>query len=324
MKRSSVVLTTRVKCYSFRISFKAFIIFENKRYTDWPSLKKDLSEGIRVSKSTSALQNELMNLTQNSDKSAKDFADIIKEKLKELSDIIATQYDQDNVRDSFKIEHEKIAIRAFREGLRSPLKERIINFEAKSLDELTRKAIEEEPFVQVLKASTETSDNIESRKRTNFENKNENGKYWDRRNFSFNDRNFFDRNQNQQNPFFKRNWRNRFDGNDRRNNYEFYNGNRRPFTRNGPQPRQNNGIQNTDIQGPNNSYNRFSNRDSEMKTCLRCNKKGHLSDTCYVRLNKTDAQMENDERNMLAKLKQVSFLETPKNWQPPMNTRKVE
>lgn len=104
-----------------------------------------------MSKSTSALQNELMNLTQEYDKSAKDFADIIKEKLKELSDIIITHYDDDNVRKSFKIEHEKIAIRAFREGLRSPLKERIINFEAKTLDDLTRKAIEEEPFVKVLK-----------------------------------------------------------------------------------------------------------------------------------------------------------------------------
>lgn len=105
----------------YKLGGKAFTIYESKIYNDWATLKKDLLEGIKISKSPSALQNELMNMYQMQNKSAKEFADIIKSKLKELSDIISAQYDNDDVRQSFKIEHEKIAIRAFREGLRSPL-----------------------------------------------------------------------------------------------------------------------------------------------------------------------------------------------------------
>lgn len=92
----------------FKLGGKAFIIFESKKYTTWPALKKDLLEGIKVNKSTSALQNELMALVQEPHKSAKEFADMIKEKLKELSDILVTQYSVDEVIKSFKQEYSNV------------------------------------------------------------------------------------------------------------------------------------------------------------------------------------------------------------------------
>lgn len=140
----------------FKLGGKAFLIYESKTYNLWADLKADLLKGIKVSKSSSALQNELMNFRQPYDKSAKEFADSIKAKLKELSDVTKADYNVPEVLKSFQSEHEKIAIRTFREGLRSPLKERIINFEASKLDDLVKKAMEEEPFVKVFKPSTET------------------------------------------------------------------------------------------------------------------------------------------------------------------------
>lgn len=101
----------------FKLGKKSFLIYESKTYVTWNALKKDLLEGIKVHKSASALQNELLNLTQGPNNSAKEFADLIKEKVKELSGILSTQYDDNDVITSFKNEHEKIAMRTFREGL---------------------------------------------------------------------------------------------------------------------------------------------------------------------------------------------------------------
>lgn len=109
----------------FKLSGKAFLIFENKTYADWPTLKSDLLLGLKISKSASALQSESVNLKQTTTQSAKEFSDVIKEKLKELYDHIKTLYDNDEVIKSFKIEYDKIAVRAFKEGLRPSLKHRI-------------------------------------------------------------------------------------------------------------------------------------------------------------------------------------------------------
>lgn len=85
--------------------------------------------------------------------------------------------------------------------------------------------------------------------------------------FFVNDRRVFNENPNKD-YFYNRNWRGRFDRNDRRNNYEFYNRNGGQFGRNNFQPKQ--GFVNTESQRPNNFYNKFENKYSEMKTCLRC------------------------------------------------------
>lgn len=46
----------------FKLAGKAFLIFESKDYRDWPSLKTDLLEGIKVGKSVSAIQNEIVTM----------------------------------------------------------------------------------------------------------------------------------------------------------------------------------------------------------------------------------------------------------------------
>jgi len=65
-----------------------------------------------------------MNLRQEQNMSAKEFADKIKEKLIDLSDNIQTNYDQQEFIESFKSEHEKIAIRTYKENILPPLKNR--------------------------------------------------------------------------------------------------------------------------------------------------------------------------------------------------------
>lgn len=87
-------------------------------------------------------------------------------------------------------------MRAFREGLRSPLKERVINFDARAIEDLVKKAIEEEPYVQVLKSSIDGSNKAFNA--NNFtRNKNNSDINWN--NFS----------QNRNNTSFsRRDWRN--------------------------------------------------------------------------------------------------------------------
>lgn len=285
----------------FKLGGKAFIIFESKRYATWAALKKDLLEGIKVNKSASALQNELMTLVQGPDKSAKEFADLLKEKLKELSDILLTQYDNNDVIASFKLEHEKIAIRTFREGLRSPLKHRIINFEARTLDELVRKAVEEEPFVKVLKPSTEPELNTR-REVEDFNNFNGN---WYRKKIDYDNKRNFNY-YNQSNAFSKRDWRNDSNMQHRIG----YINNRMVDSRNW----------NRNQNGRNfSSGQRFHNdqrNNEEIKVCLRCHKRGHLSDKCYVKLGNDDENQPNAQQDMNAQMKRVSFLETPRFREP--------
>lgn len=207
----------------FKLGGKAFTIFESKVFVDWATLKAALQEGIKVSKSTSALQSELMHFRQSSTQSCKEFADELKEKLRELNEILNLQYESEEVLSSFRQEHEKIAIRSFREGLLPPLKYRIMNVETKSLDDLVKKAVEEEPFVRVSKPSTlssSTQSNINeirnsvARRLFSDDNQNQNSRnrtdmVWKRRDrwnrFQNNTRTPYSRYTNENNHFFDRN-----------------------------------------------------------------------------------------------------------------------
>lgn len=285
----------------FKLSGKAFMIYESKTYNEWVVLRKDLLEGIKVSKSASALQNELMNLSQGPDKSAKEFADLIREKLKELSDILKTQYQNVEVIKSFQAEHEKIAIRAFREGLRSPLKYRIMNCDTKTLDEIVKRAVEEEPFVKVLRPSTFVDE--EGNHNEGFVKNPQNKKH------------FFDNRQNRQvqtKDFQTKAWLERD---------HYRNVPRNPFFRSVMNQNNNFGDGNPNHRRDFPNERKFRNdvdnngRDvkPETKICLRCNKQGHTSDHCYVRLNNWNNRPTNDERDVFHKMKHVSFLEAPKS-----------
>lgn len=228
-----------------------------------------------------------------------------------MSYIIIASYADDIVRTSFKIKHEKIPIRAFREGLKSPLKERIINFEAKTLEELTKKAIEEEPFVNVLKPSTVTTDDGDNTNETSF---------WERKNHRFNNGRFNNSNYNQTNSFARRNWRDYSDENNQNRNFNFQQRNGNPFQRNGFHDMRS--MNTMDVRSGN--FNKFDNKNTEVKICLRCNKRGHNSDTCYVRLVNNNNGFKADDANVVDKMKQVSFLDAPKNWQPMAGNHRNE
>lgn len=152
----------------FKLRDNAMTIYESKAYNDWGTFRKDLLDGIKVSKSNDALLTELMSMTQGTDMSAKEFSDTIREKLKELNDLVIAQNANADVRTTLKNNFEKTAIRAFKEGLKPPLKYRVINFEALTLDSITKKAVEELPFVKVVKSSMSdkeiTTDNTRKEK----------------------------------------------------------------------------------------------------------------------------------------------------------------
>lgn len=194
--------------------------------------------------------------------------------MKDIHDIVVTLYDNAEVVRSFKIEHEKIAIRAFKEGLRPPLKHRIVNFEAKSLDELTKKAVEEEPFIT-------QSYSLESSQKDLYGNLNRSQTF----------RNW---NQPRKEDRFKRFTQNRQPWrNDRSENrfFDAYNS-RRPNR--------------FEVRTPQHDFD----KQIAFKHCLRCNRNGHNSDTCYANLNK------HNDNELPRQPPQVSFLEIPQRKEP--------
>lgn len=274
----------------FKLSGKAFLIFESRKYETWALLKTALQEGLKISKSASALQNELINLKQQPDQSAKEFSDAIKEKLKELNDIIQTQYNNDDVITSFKSEYDKIAVRSFKEGLRPPLKHRIVNCELKTLDELIKKAVEEEPYVAVLKSSIGNNDLSDPPSIPNVNHANT------------------DFRQGRQTRFTERssnNWNQSYRG--YRPPTPFAYGNSRLT-----QARYRNG--NYDVQRPFPDHNIPHN--TEARFCIRCKRHGHTSDNCYARLDNNERVNRSRNDDMTIKPKGVSFLEIPQIKRP--------
>lgn len=251
----------------FKLSGKAFTIFESRKYDDWPTLKKDLSEGIKITKSTSALQSELLTMKQQENQSCKDFADEIKEKLREMHELLINNFQHPEVISSFKSEHEKLAVRTFREGLKPPLKYRIVSCDAKSLDEIIRKALEEEPFVRVQKLSTEisgpsetTSNNFRQAEKTTFFKP--------------------QRGRNSQNSFFlnqNSNWSHR-PSNFGSNNFRSHLSSNNSFDRNNTKNFSNS----NNFESSNRS---FHNNGKNKLICLRCGRRGHSVDTCYAKLS---------------------------------------
>lgn len=119
---------------------KAFTIFESKKYDELAPLKKDLPEGIKV---TSALQNELMHLSQGDHQSCKESADNLHEKLRDICEILRNSFQNEEIISSFKIESAMQEERIKEWGPKAISKYRILNYGAESVDELVKKVVEE-------------------------------------------------------------------------------------------------------------------------------------------------------------------------------------
>lgn len=274
------------------------------------------------------MQNELLSLKQTTEQNATDFAETIRSKLKKLTDKISELYeDNEDVKHSFYTEHEKMAVRAFKEGLIPPLKYRVLNSNETSFEKLRHFALEEEPFTK--KSSVNTSANTQNSQnqpnpQSNFRNKNQTNEMQETNSQNkFIPRSFNNQNQqfqnlykpNQNNPFNQqpRQFSNNFNSETRQfsNNFNqqprqfpnnFNQQPRRSYNNNNQQPRQfpssfnqpnrqfhNNNFQNN--QRPNFQYttnNEHSNAIRNTIECSRCGKKGHSQETCYVKLEKID------------------------------------
>lgn len=89
-----------------------------------------------------------MSIRQKSSQTVTEFAETIRQKLKQLTDKVKDLYEAPSVQRSFLIEHEKMAVRAFKEGLAPPLRYRIITSNETTFDKIRQLALEEEPFIQ--------------------------------------------------------------------------------------------------------------------------------------------------------------------------------
>lgn len=299
----------------YKLTGRAFIIYEAKPLTDWKSLKADLSNGIGDKKSIATLQNELLALKQTSQENATDFAEIIRNKLKKLTDKITELYDDnDVVRQSFYSEHEKMAVRAFKEGLAPPLKYRVLNSNDTSFERIRQFALEEEPFTKRSSIPNLISPLNQKETQIHSINPNKNGNSYDRtrdNNFNRNTQqfnNFANTNgpghfNNRPDPFqnyyqhsnrytggysqqprqYRNNYNQQLQSNS--NNFSQY---PRQYPNNFNQPNRQYNNQNNTYNTRYNPNNGQTNRDRNIMICSRCGKRGHIQDTCYVKLDKID------------------------------------
>lgn len=319
----------------YKLVGRAFIIYDAKPPTDWKTLKADLSNGIGDKKSIATLQNELLALKQKPEQTATEFAEIIRNTLKKLTDKITELYDDDeNVKQSFYTEHEKMAVRAFKEGLLPPLKYRVLNSHETSFEKVRQFALEEEPFTKKMSnnlsntqsySNQSKSPNISYNKAQNENPESSKDNESNRKYTQFNNMPRGNPFNQQTNPF-----RNTYNQPSRQYSYpprqytdnyhrqpNNYSQQPRPYGNNSNQQhpmnynRQHQQFHSNNFYPTRNTapYNAQENKLNIPIECTRCGKRGHTKDTCYVKLenfNKPHAAQDNDAPTN-------SFNQNPKN-----------
>lgn len=86
-------------------------------------------------------------------------------------------------------------------------------------------------------------------------------------------------------------------------------------------------------QYPNNGNNAGKNTDEnqprnqqyfrDQRFCIRCERNGHTSDTCYARLNQVTKTQPSDTEEVNERLQQVSFLEVSQSRRPILGPSKT-
>lgn len=107
----------------FKLEGSAFTLIRNANSTDWTVLKTKLTEKFDKKRSMAFLQKDLIELKQGYKEPVSDFADRIEKCLDEM-DRASTEIKVENAhaQPHFKLWHEKLALRAFQDGLREPLR----------------------------------------------------------------------------------------------------------------------------------------------------------------------------------------------------------
>lgn len=130
----------------YKLSGKAFRTYDERTFIEWEDFRKALIEAVDGGKSLTMLLNELTSVRQIRGQSVQDFANLVQDKLSDIMEKMTSEHQAFDARRSFKIEYSKIAIRAFKEGLLSPIKARVIAFSARTLDEIIKFAVDEAQF----------------------------------------------------------------------------------------------------------------------------------------------------------------------------------
>lgn len=266
----------------FKLTDRAFIIYESKPLTNWLTLKRDLLTAIADKKSIATIQNELLALKQKSGQSVTDFSEQIRVKLKNLSDKISELYQDPLIHDSFSIEHEKMAIRAFKEGLLPPLKYRAVAFNDNNFEKLRQFVLEEEPFTNSSNiVNTNTHFQPRPNRQYQFQQRWNNNNYSKNGNFDYNSSNGYNPNHNRNTQSYNAS------NNTNRNSFQNTTNNGWRYNQ------QNNGwrsnSQNNDWRSNQPTQN-FSGRQNQI-VCHRCGKPGHLRSSCFVKLPNEQSPM---------------------------------
>lgn len=278
---------------AFKLTGKITEILERREVMDWETLRAALLN-IDVSLPLSFHYKRLEDLRQKNRQSVKEFAEEIKTVLREMTEVIFRIYDNEASRRDFQREAESRASRVFREGLFSPLKERVFALGVnRTLEQIVQIALEEEPYVkEYARNSDGHRPSIYNANNTNDRNNMTRLTVGDTR--VKRERDYGNANQN--------------------NNYNKY---QRPLTcygcgqtghirtdcpgnRNIPikreyQNRTNNPVQN----------GRMESRGQ--MSCTHCGRSGHVVDTCYARLNAQ--QRDQNRKNINAFRRNESLTE---------------
>lgn len=125
-----------------KLKDKAFNLYHNKQWADWPEFRAALKKYFTVAKSFETFQLELGNVRQGRD-NIQSYSQRIEDILYEMN-TIGKDIKIENVSGEryFRIQNEKLALKAFLNGLNSPLKVILKARKYETLDDAIKDAIE--------------------------------------------------------------------------------------------------------------------------------------------------------------------------------------
>lgn len=225
-----------------KLKSKAFDLYNNHQYRDWPEFKIALKKYFSVRKTFEIYQLELANIRQGK-LSIQDYSQKIEEILREMNNIGRDiRVDNASGEKFFKAQNEKLALRAYINGLNNPLKNILRARKIENLDDLIRDALE-----------LEAEENIRNPQLTSSKS----CTYCHRTNHTIDQ--CFRRNNNRNNSFNNSN-QNRFNNNNR--NYSNNNSNNNGNTRSGNSNYNNSNKNSNFNSGRNNNNSNYNNNQS--------------------------------------------------------------
>lgn len=132
----------------FKLTGSAFSMVRSSEATVWPTIKTNLEEKFGKKRSMAFTQKDLIELKQGHRETVAEFSIRIEECLDEMNRASTEiKVENEHAQAHFKLWHEKLALRAFQDGLREPLKLLIKARNYGTLREAINGAIEEETYL---------------------------------------------------------------------------------------------------------------------------------------------------------------------------------